>query len=97
MHKLIFLAPALLAACSTVPAQPVVHGDTPGHVCTTDGTQQFVGQARSDQIGAEIQRVSNAAVLRWALPGMMLTMDYRADRVTVWLDPSGKITQIKCG
>jgi len=97
MRKLISSASALIAACSTVPAQPVVHGDTPGHVCTADGTQQFVGQARSDQIGAEIQRVSNAAVLRWALPGMMLTMDYRADRVTVWLDPSGKITQIKCG
>jgi hypothetical protein len=97
MRKLISIDPALLAACSTVPAQPVVHGDTPGHVCTADGAQQFIGQVRSDQIGAEIQRVSNAAVLRWALPGMMLTMDYRADRVTVWLDPSGKITQIKCG
>jgi len=27
----------------------------------------------------------------------MLTMDYRADRVTVWVDGSNKITQIKCG
>ena len=97
MRKLISVASALLAACSTVPAQPAVHGDTPGHVCTADGTQQFIGQARSDSVGAEIQRVSNAAVLRWALPGMMLTMDYRADRVTVWVDPSSKITQIKCG
>jgi hypothetical protein len=97
MRKSIFLAPALLAACSAVPAQPVVHGETPGHVCTADGAQQFSGQVRSDPIGAEIERVSNAAVLRWAPPGVMLTMDYRADRVTVWLDPSGKITQIKCG
>lgn len=97
MHKPLILAPALLAACSTVPAQPVAHGDTPGHVCTADGAQQFIGQARSDQIGAEIERVSSASVLRWAPPGVMLTMDYRADRVTVWLDPSGKITQIKCG
>ena len=42
-------------------------------------------------------RETHAAVLRWAPPGMMLPMDYRADRVTVWLDPSSKITQIKCG
>jgi hypothetical protein len=27
----------------------------------------------------------------------MLTMDYRADRVTVWLDSSDSITKIRCG
>jgi hypothetical protein len=131
MHKLLFLAPVLLAACSTAPAgsttseapansadstapaapappadstaptEPTqtspVHGETPGHTCTTDGTAQFVGQTRSDSVEAAIKKASNAAVLRWAPPGVMLTMDYRADRVTVWLDASNKITQIKCG
>ena len=97
MRNLFALAPALLAACSTAPAQPVVHGQTPGHTCKAEGTEQFVGQTRTDAIGAEIKRVSNAAVLRWAPPGVMLTMDFREDRVTVWLDPANKITQIKCG
>jgi hypothetical protein len=27
----------------------------------------------------------------------MLTMDYREDRVTIWLDPARKITRIRCG
>jgi hypothetical protein len=97
MRSALLLAPALLVACSTAPAEPVVHGETPGHTCTAEGTDQFVGQTRSDKVGSEIKRVSNAAVLRWAPPGIMLTMDYRADRVTVWLDPSGKITKIHCG
>lgn len=97
MRNMIALAPAFLAACSTAPAQPVVHGQTPGHTCKTEGTEQFVGQTRTDAIGADIKRVSNAAVLRWAPPGVMLTMDFREDRVTVWLDPANKITQIKCG
>lgn len=97
MRNMIALAPVFLAACSTAPAQPVVHGQTPGHTCKTDGTEQFVGQTRTDAIGADIKRVSNAAVLRWAPPGVMLTMDFREDRVTVWLDPANKITQIKCG
>jgi hypothetical protein len=97
MRKLIVALPVLLGACSTAPAQPVVHGETPGHTCTTDGTDQFVGQTRSDAVGAQIKQVSHAAVLRWAPPGVMLTMDYRADRVTVWLDAANKITQIKCG
>jgi hypothetical protein len=97
MRKLIVALPVLLGACSTAPAQPVVHGETPGHTCTTDGTDQFVGQTRSDAVGPQIKQVSHAAVLRWAPPGVMLTMDYRADRVTVWLDAANKITQIKCG
>jgi len=27
----------------------------------------------------------------------MLTMDYREDRVTIWLDQANKITKIRCG
>lgn len=96
MRKALALLPALLCACSTAPAQPV-HGETPGHTCNADGTDQFIGQVKSDDVGASIKRVSNSAVLRWAPPGVMLTMDFRADRVTVWLDPSDKITKIKCG
>jgi hypothetical protein len=36
-------------------------------------------------------------VLRWAPPGYMMTMDFRADRVTVKLDEGYKITGINCG
>jgi len=97
MRSLFLVASVLLGACSTAPAQPVVHGETPGHVCKTDGTDQFIGQTRSDAVGNAVKKESNAAVLLWAPPGVMLTMDYRSDRVTVWLDPAGKITQIKCG
>jgi hypothetical protein len=42
-------------------------------------------------------RASHAAVLRWAPPGVMLTMDYREDRVTVHLSANDTITDIKCG
>ena len=42
-------------------------------------------------------RATHAAVLRWAPPGYMLTMDYRADRVTVRLDEARKILSINCG
>lgn len=99
MRKFVLFGPYLLAACATAPAQPPipVHGETPGHVCQTEGTDQFVGQVRSGETGDAIKRASHAAVLRWAPPGVMLTMDYRSDRVTVWLDPANKITQIKCG
>ena len=97
MRKILLLAPSLLAACSTAPAAPIVHGQTPGHTCKADGTSQFIGQTRTDKVAGAIKHVSNAAVLRWAPPGVMLTMDYREDRVTVHLDAANKITEIRCG
>jgi hypothetical protein len=97
MRKAFALAPALLAACSTAPAQPVVHGETPGHTCVAEGTAQFIGQPGNSATGAAIRRATRAAVLRWAPPGYAITMDYRADRVTVWLGPDQRITKINCG
>jgi hypothetical protein len=97
MRKVLLLTPALLAACSTAPAQVPVHGVTPGHKCETAGTDAFIGQAATSETGAAIMRVSHAAVLRWAPPGVMLTMDYREDRVTVHLGPDRRITEIRCG
>lgn len=96
MRNAFLCAPLLLAACSTAPATPV-HGVTPGHKCQLAGTGQFIGKEGTAATGGAIKRVSYAAVLRWSPPGVMLTMDYREDRVTVWLDSSRKITQIKCG
>ena len=48
-------------------------------------------------LGYEYLRATHAAVLRWAPPGYMMTMDFRADRVTVALGPDYKITKINCG
>jgi hypothetical protein len=97
MRKIYALCPALIAACSTAPADPPIHGVTPGHKCEAEGTEKFIGKSESSSTGAAIKRASHAAVLRWAPPGVMLTMDYREDRVTVHFGPDKKITEIKCG
>lgn len=91
------IAAALLAACSTAPADPPVHGVTPGHQCTTEGAAQFIGRTVNSETGSAIMSATHAAVLRWAPPGTMLTMDYRQDRVTVHLDARMTVTDIKCG
>jgi hypothetical protein len=61
------------------------------------GTDQFIGKKGTSATGAAIKKVTHAAVLRWSPPGVMLTMDYREDRVTVWVDSARTVTQIKCG
>jgi hypothetical protein len=95
MRKLALAGALLVAACAA--AQPSIHGITPGHKCEAAGTQHFIGQLASSAIGAAIMRQTRAAVLRWAPPGVMLTMDYREDRVTVRLGPDRKITALNCG
>jgi hypothetical protein len=95
MLRLALASPLLLAACAA--AQVPVHGVTPGHKCRLAGTGHFVGQAATSELGEAIVRETQAAVLRWAPPGVMLTMDYREDRVTVRLGPDHKITAVACG
>jgi hypothetical protein len=106
MRRLALLAPALLAACagspppqdSPGPPRPTpIHGVTPGHTCDASGADRFIGQAGTSETGAAIKRATKAAVLRWAPPGYMLTMDYREDRVTVYLGADYKVTKISCG
>jgi hypothetical protein len=85
------------ASADAPPRSTTIHGVTPGHKCETGDTDQFLGQATDGESGPAILRVTKAAALRWAPPGVMLTMDFREDRVTVRLGPDGKITAIKCG
>ena len=94
MRRLGLLAPSLLAACA---AGPQVHEATRDRTCDAAETGRFIGQPGTSEIGAAILRATHSAVLRWAPPGYMLTMDYSASRVTVRLDSAYKVTAISCG
>lgn len=96
MPKALILLPCLLAGCAATSAPIPVHGETPDHACSAAGSGGFVGQPGTSETGAAILRAANAAVLRWAPIGYMLTMDYRADRVTVRLGPDRRVTNVSC-
>lgn len=95
---LTLLAASLASAAGADQVQTIpIRGVTPNHTCRTAGTDKFIGKRRSATMGDLIKDVTRAAVLRWAPPGTMLTMDYRADRVTVYLDTRRRITKLNCG
>lgn len=89
MPRLLWLSTLLLAACATASPPPRV--DESGGICRKDGLGAFAGRPATSEVGAEIMRVSGARALRWVKPGMMVTMEYREDRVTVWLIASPNI------
>jgi hypothetical protein len=108
MRSPILLSLVALAGCASVPPptapqpagteEPIpVHGSTPGKVCNESAAQSFVGQPATDETGTAILRATNAAVLRWARPGTMMTMDVREDRATVRVGADNRITQVSCG
>ena len=99
VQAMIGAATVLLAACSTAqpPADsPPLHGVTPGHKCDPANIQQFVGQPATSELGAQMMRVSNAAVIRWVPQGTAVTMEFRFDRLTVFLGANNRVERISC-
>ena len=99
MRKIVLLAPALLcaAACATASEDTVGPANPSSGACNAAGTEHFVGQPRSDATGVAILKATGATVVRWATPDMMMTMEFRADRVTVHVGTDGRIGRIVCG
>lgn len=85
-----------LAAC-TVATSDATATSTPGGACRNDALAQFAGQASSQELGARILEAAGARVIRWVPKGTMVTMDYREDRVTVYLDGSNRVERASCG
>lgn len=93
MRKLVVLVPLVAAACSTVPTA----GSTLAGSCSNEGLSAFAGQDATANIGAEIMRKSGAHVLRWVPKGSVVTMEFSADRMTIYLDANNEIERVSCG
>jgi len=65
--------------------------------CSTDGLDVLIGKKRTVDVDARAKELSRARLLRWILPGQMVTMDYRTDRLNLRVGPDGRITQVSCG
>ena len=98
MKILIFAtAPLLLAACATTSGSEPASPPAPGQMCQNEPVQQFKGQPVSAELGAAALKASGAQTLRWGPPRSAMTMDYRADRLTISYDDDLKVTMISCG
>lgn len=90
-----FAVAASLAGCATADPVPI-SGTASGHKCNGADIQKFVGRTASADLGSEMIRVSGAATIRWVPAGTAVTMEFRADRLTVFLDQSNRVERISC-
>ena len=101
MIRLHYLAPALLlSACATAAAQPDNSAEPAvagAGECRNDGLERFVGEQPTQQLGSEMLRVSGAKTIQWIEHDMMVTMEFRSDRLRVQLGADGRIQSARCG
>ncbi|MBB4613114.1 I78 family peptidase inhibitor [Novosphingobium taihuense] len=65
--------------------------------CNADASQSFIGRKATSEVAAELMKLTGARTLRWVPPRSAVTMDYRADRLTVAYDDDYTIVRISCG
>lgn len=87
----------LVACAGTGGSGPAASSPMTEGPCRNDGLDRFVGQKATADLGAEMLRASGATMLRWGAPGMAMTMDFRADRLTVSYDADMMVTSARCG
>lgn len=95
MRNLPLVAAVLLAGCATAEPPPVAGGSI--SLCRDFASAQFIGREATSELGVAMQRESGARVIRWVQPGMMVTMDFREDRLTVRLDERNRVQSASCG
>lgn len=89
-------APASNAADAAEPQIRVGPGlDGPG--CDADRAQAFVGRHADSDTQQAAMAASGAKVVRVLRPGMMVTLEYRGDRLNLRIDGQGKILSVTCG
>ena len=87
---------ALLALAGCMTTQPV-GPESYARKCDASDTAEFIGQRATQDLGAQIQQRTGAEIFNWIAPGMIVTADYRINRVRVSYDQDFAVTRIACG
>ena len=95
MNIAILSASLMLAACATIPEIP--RTPQPEVTCRGDSLASFIGQPYDAALGARMMKATSSSKLRAVAKGMMVTMDFQSDRLTVYLDARNRVERANCG
>lgn len=98
MRRFVSLSLLPLTACTVAQSNATAQSaPPPPAACRNESLAQFTGQPASQEVGHQIMLASRARVVRWVPKGAAVTMDFREDRVTVYLDASNRVERASCG
>jgi len=97
-------APAEAPRSASSPAAPAgelpAQAETPaanGDGCNAEAVLRLVGELYTPELGEEARVTAGARVERALRPGQIVTMEFRADRLTFMVDEKGRISTVSCG
>jgi len=90
-----------LAACAGTPATPAPPASDPqpptAAQCNAEPARALVGKPGTAENVEAARRLAGATVARVLKPGMVVTLEYRWDRLNVDVDEAGTIRNVRCG
>ena len=94
-----------LAACSSAPRDdastpaPAATTTPPAAMqgCNADAAQDAVGKTANDEVIEQARQASGATVARALRPDMVITMEYRADRLNLRTNTDNVVVSVGCG
>ena len=102
MRRLLLLTTLLATSTACTPMTPPKANTTtpfPPRVmrCQPEPGQSFIGQKVTEDVVARVLAATGATGVRVIKPGMMVTMDFRDDRLNLDVDEHGVIVSVRCG
>jgi len=65
--------------------------------CDAEDVQTWIGKPFPSDGAERAREATGSEVVRVVRPGEAVTMDFRADRLTIVLDAAGKVVSARCG
>ena len=84
----------VLTACSAT-GSPAIQDSPAPQLCRSEGAAALIGHAAPHD--AQVKQSTGAELIRRIAPGDPVTHDFRENRVTIAIDPAGKVVQATCG
>ena len=88
---------AITAACAQVPPADAETPPKGEGVCDASKARKLIGRTATRAVRAEALRLTGARTLRRVPKDGVITMDYREDRLNLYLNRAGRIERISCG
>jgi hypothetical protein len=96
LSGLLTLSLLTLAGCTDEETQPLPPPPVVQEGCGAEQLDAYVGQPASDEVLALIRGWRGDKPIRVLKPGSAMTMDYRPERLNIFLDDKGMIAKFQC-